>query len=369
MVLFLILQIGVSVSAEMQPISQTSLFWPKLIDIASDCHEQNIKLRKWNSKDTFILQATRDISAGQKLQLWFSEDLMISDLGIPPYLSPYNIKGMHIFTYSCVNIVFSPTENSGTYSKFRLYFCYKTGGNSYVCHECHEEFERPNPLKLHLALHCDRLSSETIWNRLKSSAQSPLLVNPGYVLNLSPTITSSSSPNPVFNVNVSSSTSTPLESILRLSPPIHQVHNRHTLFPIPDTRMHASSISCTGLTSSSTSSSTPSPVIEVDAPVEVPSPATEASSETSGRSLVVQEQHHHHARLEAIVSNMGKAKNGHVCLYCGKLYSRKYGLKIHIRTHTGYKPLRCKICHRPFGDPSNLNKHVRLHSDGSTPYR
>ncbi|XP_046334416.1 zinc finger protein 235-like [Haliotis rufescens] len=64
-----------------------------------------------------------------------------------------------------------------------------------------------------------------------------------------------------------------------------------------------------------------------------------------------------------------KSRKGHLCIYCGKLYSRKYGLKIHLRTHTGYKPLKCKVCLRPFGDPSNLNKHVRLHAEGETPYR
>lgn len=39
------------------------------------------------------------------------------------------------------------------------------------------------------------------------------------------------------------------------------------------------------------------------------------------------------------------------------------------RTHTGFKPLKCKYCYRPFGDPSNLNKHVRLHAEGDTPYK
>lgn len=87
------------------------------------------------------------------------------------------------------------------------------------------------------------------------------------------------------------------------------------------------------------------------------------------------------AHLETIVSNMGTnataaakastsaSAGGHLCIYCGKVYSRKYGLKIHIRTHTGFKPLKCKYCFRPFGDPSNLNKHVRLHVQGSTIYK
>ena len=66
---------------------------------------------------------------------------------------------------------------------------------------------------------------------------------------------------------------------------------------------------------------------------------------------------------------VNKSQGGHVCIFCGKVYSRKYGLKIHLRTHTGYKPLKCKVCSRPFGDPSNLNKHIRLHAEGETPYR
>ena len=70
----------------------------------------------------------------------------------------------------------------------------------------------------------------------------------------------------------------------------------------------------------------------------------------------------------SLYMNKGGRK-GHLCIYCGKFYSRKYGLKIHLRTHTGYKPLKCKVCLRPFGDPSNLNKHIRLHAEGETPYR
>ena len=59
-------------------------------------------------------------------------------------------------------------------------------------------------------------------------------------------------------------------------------------------------------------------------------------------------------------------KRLHHCNYCGKVYTRKYGLKIHIRTHTGLKPLSCRFCARSFSDPSNLNKHVRLHTQSKS---
>ncbi|CAB3234254.1 unnamed protein product [Arctia plantaginis] len=68
------------------------------------------------------------------------------------------------------------------------------------------------------------------------------------------------------------------------------------------------------------------------------------------------------AELEALATEWGRSRAGHACVFCGKVYSRRYGLKIHLRTHTGYRPLRCRHCLRAFGDPSNLNKHVRLHA-------
>ncbi|CAF1299373.1 unnamed protein product [Adineta ricciae] len=73
-----------------------------------------------------------------------------------------------------------------------------------------------------------------------------------------------------------------------------------------------------------------------------------------------------HALEFTSLDNDGRQRKAHLCLFCGKVYNRKYGLKIHLRTHTGYKPLQCRVCFRPFSDPSNLNKHIRLHSTTTT---
>ena len=55
----------------------------------------------------------------------------------------------------------------------------------------------------------------------------------------------------------------------------------------------------------------------------------------------------------------------HTCPFCGRHYARRYSLVIHQRTHTGHKPLVCRVCARRFGDPSNLNKHLRTHGMGT----
>ena len=60
---------------------------------------------------------------------------------------------------------------------------------------------------------------------------------------------------------------------------------------------------------------------------------------------------------------------GFTCDYCGKVYCRKYVLKIHMRTHTGFKPLRCKVCDKSFSDPSNMKKHVKLHETEDTVHK
>ncbi|XP_015760008.1 PREDICTED: RB-associated KRAB zinc finger protein-like [Acropora digitifera] len=72
------------------------------------------------------------------------------------------------------------------------------------------------------------------------------------------------------------------------------------------------------------------------------------------------------ARQTAHSSQGSMRTQGFKCNYCGKVYCRKYVLKIHMRTHTGFKPLRCKVCDKSFSDPSNMKKHVKLHESEDT---
>ncbi|XP_037721890.1 protein snail [Drosophila subpulchrella] len=195
------------------------------------------------------------------------------------------------------------------------------GNSRYTCHLCHLTFETPHPLKIHLALGCGRSAMDILWMRLhyalKAAARSHTATQHSPI----PATSSTSSASPTH------------------SPP-PQMPPRFSAFrPIA------------GLTQSlpmTTTTTTPGTLSYLPSISMATAPLSTHPMNAA-------------AQIEAIVSNMGASKQGHLCIYCGKVYSRKYGLKIHIRTHTGFKPLKCKFCLRPFGDPSNLNKHVRLH--------
>lgn len=194
-----------------------------------------------------------------------------------------------------------------------------SGKNCYTCNVCEKSYENPNPLKIHLATNCNRYSQNELWRRLNQSpARHQYIYHPPYV-----------SPEwAMLQQRLHAHSSAPL-------PPIE---------PEPKHRLSAFQ---------------PVHTSRYSQP-----PPERILAEPQDKSVANAAAH-----LETIVSNMGTSKQGHLCIYCGKLYSRKYGLKIHIRTHTGFKPLKCKYCFRPFGDPSNLNKHVRLHVQSNTVYK
>ncbi|XP_046753828.1 histone-lysine N-methyltransferase MECOM-like [Diprion similis] len=299
--------------------------WLRMVALANDCQSCNVLLAP--VEKGVVVRTIRHIAPGEELLLWFTEKVLAM-MNIP-FLTPANIQGQ----------------------------------NSYVCHRCSILFEYPNPLKVHMALQCDTLDQAYLWTLLTEEFEK--VQTPSLSTNTMPSVMT------IFQFKL---TDPQEKSVQQISPILSDTFHGSSPSHSPSSSVATSPVVEHLSLGHSAFKPYLQPAVQDNVAVPIYTPEIRSCRPTMVQSVYPVPQTHlapelHAAQMETIVSNLGKSKQGHLCIYCGKVYSRKYGLKIHIRTHTGYKPLKCKYCLRPFGDPSNLNKHVRLHAEGDTPYK
>lgn len=62
-----------------------------------------------------------------------------------------------------------------------------------------------------------------------------------------------------------------------------------------------------------------------------------------------------------IVSIHSNEKN-HQCEFCGKAFSRKYSLVVHLRIHTSERNYKCEFCTKSFRASTYLQNHRKIHT-------
>lgn len=188
-------------------------------------------------------------------------------------------------------------------------------------------------MKTHLSLKCGTLRRLELWKRLTGSeAPSPIEKSFFTVNNFSKPL--SSTPIPTDHSNSPSMSNSPTlqrsneEESARHSSKVESgrfsAFKPYLSLAVSESNQQTHS----GLTSSS-QMTVPSNLI-FSSPPFYPSHMTceIAPSSFHTEADILDQQA---VEVETLVSNLGRSKQGHLCIYCGKIYSRKYGLKIHIR--------------------------------------
>lgn len=170
-----------------------------------------------------------------------------------------------------------------------------------MCHECGYACEKPNPLKIHLALDCGRSPRAELWSRLVTATGG-----------VDRTIEAS------FRFSLA-----PAESMSAAQRPKSSSAGKSAFRPYSPESSASSDGGCAAPQSPRPRASGPS------LSDRTPLPSDGQYGHGGGGDVAFFDRRC--AEMETIVSNLGHSDQGHLCIYCGKVYSRKYGLKIHIR--------------------------------------